>query len=343
MRQKKIIISFLSIACILAWQNQLWAAQVSYFSDQVSNQIIANASNHELQFNLGADLTPDKTLEIYFESDFDLSLINYTDIDFKDDNVNLNLANIPGTGAGSNIGVVVSGQTITFTQNDTDTISKSSEIIILIGLNATSQSTGDQQIYNPEIAGIYKITLSGTSNNTGQISVAILNSDSVYLEGEIEPELTLILRNSTDTGVFSSCSFGTIMIGEVSTCSYRLAAETNATRGFQIFIRADGNFRTPTGAYIANIAEDSQVQAGIEGYGIALSAGTDIIEIGDYNDDDSQIPADDSLLIKTNLSYNYIQGSLSTSSLITHKAAISELTAPGQYSQAIIYTIFANY
>jgi len=343
MRQKRTIIAFLIIIFVLVWQNKIWAAQVSYFSDQVSNQIIDNASNHEMQFNLGADLAPDKTLEIYFEPDFDLSLIDYTDIDLLDDDVNLGLASAPGTGAGSDMGVAVSGQTITFTQNDTDTIGKNSEITILIGLNAVSQSAGDQQIYNPSIAGIYKITIGGTSNNSGQISVAILNSDSVFLQGEIEPELTLILRNSTDTGAFSSCALGTIILGEISTCSYRIAAETNAVRGFQVFIKADGNFRTSGGQNIANIAEDSQVQAGIEGYGIALSAGEGIEEMDNFNDNDSPISAIDALLLKTDSSYNYIQGSLTTSSLITHKVAIGELTAPGQYSQIIIFTILANY
>ncbi|MBN1325440.1 hypothetical protein JW977_00450 [Candidatus Falkowbacteria bacterium] len=342
MQKKKIIILIAIICFFLAGQSQLLAAQVSYFADQLSNQIIANASNHEIKFNLGADFGPDKTLEIYFEPDFDLSLIDYNDIDFLDDAVNVSLASLPGSGTGSDMGVAVSGQTITFTQNDTDTISVNSEITILIGLNAESQTIGDQQIYNPEIAGIYKITISGTSNNTGQISVAILNSDSIFLQGEIVPELTLILRNPTDTGAFSNCAFGTIILGEISMCSYRIAAKTNAERGFQVFVKTDGNFRSSE-SYIANIDENNQVQAGVEGYGIALNSGTGIIEVGDYNDDDSQISTGDALLIKTNSSYNYIQGSLSTSSLVTHKVAISETTSPGQYSQAILYTILANY
>ncbi len=318
------------------------AGLVSNFSDELSSQVIASAANHTILFTTASNFGPDETIELFFESDFDLSLIDYTDIDFKDDDVDLNLGDSPGTGSGSNIGVSVSGQTIIFTQNDADTVLAGSEITIAIGLNTDYQTQGDQQIYNPSIADTYKISLSGSFGDMGTISVVILESDSVSLQAEVNPELSFAIRNSDDTDYANNCNLGTITDFAVSHCSYRLAAETNAYNGFQVYIQADGNFRNQSG-FISNISENSQVEQGEEGYGLAVAAGDNIIEEGDFNDDDTPIPTEDTLLIKSNSVYNYIEGDLSTSSLITHKACVSSTTKAGVYSQQITYSILANY
>lgn len=340
---KKTTIVIVIIFCLIFWHDRAFAAKVSFFSDQISNQIIANAANHQIQFILSSDFGPDHTLVIYFENDFDLSDIDYSDIDLRVNDVNVNLAAIPGSGNGGAVGVVVVDQRVIFTQNNADTIANNSKIEILIGLNASFSTSGDQQIFNPLAAGTYKITIEGNSNNTGQLSVAILSSDNVFLQGEVEPELSLLLRNAADTGGYSGCALNSISLGEVKECQYRVAAETNAENGFLIYIKADGNLRAVGDAYIANVTEDTRVQSGVEGYGLAVSAGTGLTEMGDYNDDDSEIKSVDTLLLKSDTVYNYISGVLTTSSLITHRVAISPITASGQYSQKVIYTILANY
>lgn len=318
------------------------AGLIMNFSDQLSSRTIDSASNHTIVFTTASSFTPDDTLELYFETDFDLSRIDYSDLDFKDDNVDLNLGATPGTGAGSNIGVAVSGQTITFTQNDTDTVLAGSQITIAIGTNADHQVQGDNQIYNPSVADDYLISLSGTFGDMGTLSVQILNSDSVGLAGEITPELRFVLRNSSDTDNFTSCALGMINSTGISQCSYRLAAETNAYRGLRVYIQADGSLRNSSNA-IMDVSENSQVEQGIEGYGISVQAGTDIIEEGDFADDDTPISTGEQLLIKTDSVYNYIEGNLSTSTLITHKVSASPQTPAGAYNQQVIYTILANY
>jgi hypothetical protein len=318
------------------------AGLVSNFSDQLSTQVIASAANHTIMLKTSSDFGPNQTLELYFEQDFDLSLIDYTDIDFIANDADLNLGSSPGTGSGSNLGVTVSGQTITFTQNDTDTVAAGFNLTIAIGLNADYQTQGDKQIYNPTLANTYIISLSGSFGDMGTISVAILNSDSVVLTGSVVPELSFALRNTADTDYSNTCSLGTIASFGISECSYRLAAETNANGGWQIYIKADGNFRNNQG-FIANITESTEVTEGQEGYGMAISAGNNIIEAGDFNTDDTPIPSQETLLLKTNSVYNYIQGETSTSSLIIHKAAVSALTKAGIYNQQITYSIIANY
>ncbi|OGY42380.1 MAG: hypothetical protein A2Y82_04465 [Candidatus Buchananbacteria bacterium RBG_13_36_9] len=335
-----LTVTIIVLAYILS--HQVKAGLVSGFSDQLSSQVIASASNHTINFKNSSDFGPNKTLEIYFEQDFDLGLINYTDIDLLDDGSNKNLAATPGSGVGSNIGVSISGQTITFTQNDTDTIAAGSAITIKIGSIAEHQTEGDQQIYNPETAETYKISISGSFGDMGTISVQILESDMVGLKAKIEPELSFYMRNSDDSGVFSNCSLGIVSQSSVSECSFRLAGETNAVNGFQIWISSDGDLRNDSDS-IAKITENTQVVAGTESYGLAITAGNNITEAGDFTDDDTPILSTNTLLISTNSVYNYIQGNLATSSEVTLKVSVSSQTAAGSYRQLLYFSIIGNY
>ena len=343
---KKIVSSSICFLLLLFLTYLLFhivkAGLVSNFSDQLNGQIIASAANHTIMFKTSSDFGPNQTLELYFEQDFDLSLIDYTDIDFKANEVDFNLGSSPGAGSGSNLGVSVSGQAITFTQNDTDTVVAGSNLTIAIGLNADYQIQGDKQIYNPTAAGTYRISLSGSFGDMGTISLAVLNSDSVALSASVTPELSFAIRNAGDSDYSNACSLGTIASFGVSECSYRLAAETNASQGWQIYIKADNNFRNSQN-YIANIGEGAEVTEGQEGYGIAILAGTNIIKEGDFNTDDTPIPSQETLLLRTNSVYNYKQGETSTSSLIIHRVAVSALTKAGIYNQHITYSIIANY
>lgn len=339
---QNIIIAVLVVILSYLVFHVVKAGLVSSFSDQLSTQVIATAANHTISFTTGSNFGPGEILELYFESDFDLSRVDYTDIDFMDDSVDLNLGASPGTGSGSNIGVAVSGQTISFTQNDTDIVLAGSKITIAIGLNADYQVTGDKQIYNPTIAGSYNISLAGDFGDLGVLAVQIVTSDSVVLEAEIAPELSFALRNSDDTATFNECNLGSITYFGISQCQYRLAAQTNAVRGFEIYVKVDGNLRNSYDE-IANISENNLVIQGEEGHGIGVQAGAGISEQGDFTDDDTPLSTSDQLLIKTDSVYNYIQGNLASSSLITHKASVSPETEAGVYSQVIYYTILANY
>ncbi len=336
------IMLLLLVSLLYLTLHQAKAGLVASFSDELSSQTISTAANHTVNFTNSSVFSPDKTLELYFESGFDLTQIDYTDIDLLADDVNKNLGSVPGTGVGSNIGVTISGQTIIFTQNDTDTIAAGSVITIKVGANASHQTIGDQQIYNPETAEVYYISLSGSFGDMGTISVQILTTDTVGFKATIEPSLSFELRNSDDTGYFQGCNFGVVSPSIVSQCSYRLAAETNLTSGFQIFIDSDGNLRNANSS-IANVEEDHIVAAGTEGYGLALVAATGLTEAGDFNDDDTPISSTGTLLVSSNLVYNYIQGDLSTSSLITQKLAVSRITLPGYYNQRISYSILGNF
>ncbi len=343
---KKIILYFIGLigvfVAVYIFIHSVTAGLVTNFTVQLGSQVIASAANQTISFTISSDFGPDETLELFFQNDFDLTNIDYSDIDFKVNNSNFSLNDIPGEGSGSPIGAIINGQTIIFTQNDTDTIIAGSTVTVLIGTNADYETAGLQQIYNPTVAGTYKISLSGSFGDMGTVSVAILESDSVSLKAEIAPYLSFYLRNDSDTANINSCDLGTITNFAISQCSYRLAVETNANNGFQVYIKSDGNFRSSSN-YISNISENSQVSQGFEGYGISVSAGNNISKEGDFSDDDTPISDVNSLLISTNLVYNYIEGDLNTSTLITHKASVSSQTKPGIYSQQIVYSVLANF
>ncbi|HDQ22714.1 MAG TPA: hypothetical protein ENN28_01940, partial [Candidatus Uhrbacteria bacterium] len=296
------IISLLILACFLI--NTVKAGLITNFSVNLSTHTISTGADHVIKFTAASDFKPNETIELYFQPDFDLSFIDYTDIDFKAGGNDLNLANEPGSNGSGEIGVVISGQTIIFTQNNQDTILAGSEIIIHIGLNAEYQSLGENQIYNPSQSGTYKISISGTFGDYGTASIPILTSDSVSFQAEIVPKLSFRIRNASDSADSLSCNLGMITSFSISQCSYRLATETNIYNGFQIYIKTDGNLRNENNS-IANIEKNSQITEGIEGYGISIQPATGLI-LGDYfANTDSPLSTEEKLLLKADLVYNY--------------------------------------
>lgn len=341
----KIIIIWLVLFLTL-FTRPVIAGQVSNFSVEISSQLIASAANYTVAFTTSSAFSPAETLAIVFAPGFDLTDIDYTDIDLQkivsSSPINLNLGASPGSGVGSNIGVNISNQKIVFTQNDTDTISTGTQIIIKIGLLAEHQIQGDNQIYNPANAATYNINLGGNFGDLGSLAIQILETDTVMLLGSVTPELNFKLRNSDDTADGAPCFLGMLVANSISQCSFRLVAETNLASGFQIWFNSDGALRGPQGE-LSPVTEDTQVIPGIESSGLSLTAASNLIEEGIFNDDDSPIPTVSTLLLSSNFVYNYIQGDLSTSSLLTLKVAVSSLTKPGAYGQILTFSILGNY
>jgi len=235
--------------------------------------------------------------------------------------------------SGSTWGVNVSGQVITFTSG-TDTITAGYCVQILIGTNAWWQSSGNTQIINGDADDDDTISIAGTFGDTGTLMVDILGEgeNQVIVTATVEPSFTFTISSNT-------CALGTLTTGSVSTCSYTLAVGTNADNGAKITIQAisDGtnaylNKDGAPGTYIDNIAEDSTVTAGTEGYGIKVEAGSGWTEEGDFNDDDTPIPSSVTDILSTT-------GPIESTdtSTITHRAAISTTTESGTYSQTVQY------
>jgi hypothetical protein len=156
------------------------AAQVTHFSDQVGNNGISAAANHIIKFTTPSGVAAGQTMILGFDGGFNLSAVDYTDIDLADDGVDLSLAATP---SGAVWGAVFSGNDLTITSG-AGAIAGGSIVTIEIGTHASFEFSGDQQIINPNTYGAYVVNLSGTFGDTGQLWVAVFD-DTVGITASV--------------------------------------------------------------------------------------------------------------------------------------------------------------
>lgn len=212
----------------------------------------------------------------------------------------------------------------------------------------------------------------GTTIDPLNISVAILSSgafvdygallyylgggNDVLVTATVPSTLSFAIVSSTALGVpKNDCALGSLTSGAVSPCDYRLKISTNASGGFTSTIVADKQLSTPEYATMTDIAENGTVTAGVEGYGIAVTGATvggrnsgtglldqPAVENGDYADDDTPVPTG---VADTFISYTdgFWSSSTQSTTLVTHKAAISPVTPAGFYSQTVTYTVTGSF
>ncbi|MEO0077147.1 MAG: hypothetical protein ABIK19_05725 [candidate division WOR-3 bacterium] len=281
--------------------------------------------------------------------DFNLGSVDYTDIDMKwgtgpyicDQNVNL-AATASATAWG--VSVDTNNDTITFTPptdietDPSDQIPASSTICFFIGLNAHYGGDGDQQIKNPQTAqNNVIIAADGGAPLSGKIAVAIVDDDQVVVTATVEPTFTFTISQNT-------CDLGTLTTSTVNECNYTLDAGTNAANGATITIQAisDGvnahlnKDGAPT-TWIDDYQEDTgKINAGTEAYGIdvnvTIGGGCTWGAIDPFDDNPSPVPDSISPLVSSSVPVD-----TGCPTEVVHKAAISELTEAGSYTQVVQY------
>lgn len=296
------------------------AASLTVLSDTMSRMKVSTASNHTIRFTTATAVHPGDTVTLTFPAGFTIGAVDYTDIDVADDGTDLGLALTPGTGPGSALGAAFSGQLLTITENDSDTIAAGSVITIEIGTNATFGVAGARQITNPGVANSYAVNIAGTFGDTGAFAVAIATEDQVNVTATVDPTLTFALTDA-------AANLGTLTTGAVNVDTAAFTVTTNATAGYVVTITEDGNLRTvnPPGNDI-NDCIDGVVTAGSEEYGVSTSkAGQTITQTAGNNA--SQLDA----TAKSCASFN--APIVADATTLTFHASISPLTPAGQYAQ----------
>jgi len=193
-----------------------------------------------------------------------------------------------------------------------------------------------------------------TSSEVGIGMMYVADDNDVLITATVAPNLSLIIRNTADTADTNVCDLGELSTSSVSTCDYRVAVGTNASGGLQVQITSDGDLDTAGGDTIDAVTEDNTVTAGTEDYGIAVTGATaggetggaftnPITEDGDFNDDDTPIPTSATNFLSYTSAFQYTQGTTTTSTLVTHRAAIDAATMAGSYDQVVTYTITATF
>ncbi len=241
------------------------AANVTNFSDTLSDSAPNALSNHTLVYEATSGVANGETIVLTFEAGFDLLAVDFSDIDLSGDTFGpFDLAATCGVGVEASV-ATSSGPTITLDlcAGEGGVIAADEEVTILIGLNA---SGGDAQIRNPGTAVSYDITLDSGSEDSGATIVAIVAS--VTVTAAVNTIFTFTVdgvgggqnvNGVTTTGVSSSTgiAFGTLSPGVASTAAQDLTVETNASNGFVVTVQTDGPLESSTGADIDSYNEGS--------------------------------------------------------------------------------------
>ncbi|MFH1620505.1 MAG: hypothetical protein ABIB04_00275 [Patescibacteria group bacterium] len=220
-----------------------------------------------------------------------------------------------------------------------------------------------------------QLTFDATARN---YSIAIFTSSPVdfgaalfYANGGNQVEVTasvpvtlsFSIKDSADTGDTNVCALGTLNSESVSTCSYRLRIATNAANGFGVKMGADEALNSSGNATMTDIGDNVAFSAGTEAYGIQVFTGASTggrSGVGDYDQpvvEDSAGPytfdTDSSPIPILRAGVDFMSysapfktetpASLTTTSLVTHAAAISVSTPAGLYSHTIFYWVTATF
>ncbi len=206
-------------------------------------------------------------------------------------------------------------------------------------------------------------TSSFTTTDFGASLYYVLGGNQVSVTAVVPATLSFSIRNSADLANTNVCQLGTLSLSAVSTCTYRLRIATNAASGFTTTIQADHDFATPTFATMTNITNDTAFAAGSEAYGIqTLVAATQggrqststaftepIVESSfattTFDTDSSPVPTSTSgIIISFPRSFKTgVAPSTTTTSAVTHAAAIDGGTPTGNYSQTVTYRVTGTF
>ena len=152
------------------------AANVTSFSDTLSDSAPSVVSNHTIEFVTPTGLSAGEIISITFPAGFTgIGSLDFNDIDLAVNGTDEDLA---ATAATTDWGVNASGQIIDI-ESGTDTIGAGATVTIEIGTHATEGATGDSQITNPGSATSYEIDLDFGGNDTGSTRVAIVDTVTV--------------------------------------------------------------------------------------------------------------------------------------------------------------------
>lgn len=226
------------------------------------------------------------------------------------------------------------------------------------------------EVTSPSIAGNYKVDLADSQGMFGSEFYYVGNENLLNVIASVDPTLTFVIRTADDSGDLGNvgggavgpnlCNLGNLSLVGVQECSYRLKIGTNAGSGYSVNILTDGSLRNGTN-FIANVAENSLVTAGTEGYGIAFNSGSydpdgagtvfdPIIctEAGDFNDNDTPTASAITTGINTALyscagPNSPLTTDVDNTAIVTHRAEASSSTSAGAYAQLVTYTVSATF
>lgn len=233
------------------------AANVTGYSDTLSNSAPTAASNHTISFRTPTGVASGQTIVLTFDpaaQSFDLTGIGQEDVDLLENGV------AESVGTNWLVSVNTTADTITLTsQGAGGVIAAGATTTVLVGLHATNDGSPDTQIDNPAV-GSYEISVAAGPSDNGTTEVAIVNTvnvtasvDTLFTFSVAGTALGTSVNGAHTTGgatTATSIPFGQIDADTASTAAQMLTVVTNAKSGFVVTVTADGQLDSSTGADI---------------------------------------------------------------------------------------------
>ncbi|MEN9920306.1 MAG: hypothetical protein RL538_199 [Candidatus Parcubacteria bacterium] len=237
------------------------AANVTSFSDTLSDSTPSVVSNHTIEFVTPSGVASGETIVLTFDTEnqaFNLTGIGQEDVDLLEDGI------AESVGTNWLVTVNTTADTITLTsQGAGGVIAAGATTTILVGLHATNDGTPDTRIVN-STAGSYEISVSAGSQDSGSTRVAIVSS--VQVTATVDTLFTFTVagvntgqtvNGTTTTGSTTAqlINFGQLDAGVASTAAQDLSVVTNAKNGFVVTVESDGMLDSTNGADIDGFAD----------------------------------------------------------------------------------------
>ncbi len=263
-------------AAILAMALLLWslglssirfaeAANVTSFSDTLSDSAPGVVSNHTITFTTPTGVANGETITLDFsDGPFVQGSVGSADLDIATTSDFSVAATCGGTEEVSADFTGWPTLTLTFCAGDGGSIPANGTTTIEIGTNATFGGAGTNQLTNP-VAGSYQIVMGGTQTDSGETRVVIVSN--VTVTASVDTVFTFTVTgvaggqtvNTADTTggatTATTIPFGILEAGTASTAAQDLTVTTNAKNGFVVTVTADSQLNSATGADIDSFAD----------------------------------------------------------------------------------------
>lgn len=341
---KKIVASLATISLVagIAMQsiNNVNAAGVS-LSLTPATQAVSTAANIVLNFTPATGMTTGSTIALSYPSTYTATPATLTNADIA----------ITKTGDANFTSAVSSGFTttgFTITLTTAGTLNTSSAFAITVG--------GTNKLRTPATASNNGFTISTSAGDIGGALQYVGQANVVQVRAKINPTLSFIIRDSTDTANTNTCDFGVVDTSAVYTCSYRLKVGTNASSGYTIAVTNSGDLTDGTSS-LTNAAVGSggsggtAVAAGVETYGVVITPGTvtgsggTVSVASAYNagvtNAVSYVNTSSATVLTANRPNN--PTAIGNTSLVTERLGVNASTPAGVFTKTETYTVTYNF
>ncbi|MEY2664993.1 MAG: hypothetical protein RLZZ480_98 [Candidatus Parcubacteria bacterium] len=245
------------------------AANLTGVKDTLTESAPSTASNHTIEFTVPTGspgvAASGGTIVVTFPTGFNMNSIDFADVDLKVATVDQTLAAAP---AASTWGVVLSGQTLTFTTGSGVSVTAGQAVEIQVGTHATFGTTGNTQVTNHASTGSYEFIITAGTTDSGRTRVAIVNSVNVTAIVDTTFDFTItgtatstFVDTATTTGSTSPTviAFSKLVANVPEILAQRLNVTTNAKNGFNVTVETDGNIDSSTGADIDSFSNATDI------------------------------------------------------------------------------------